>query len=697
MLGDAWKDEQIIIKFDGVETYFEVYVNGHYVGFSKGSRLTAEFDITQYVHLGKNLLSVRVLQWADSTYIEDQDMWWTAGIFRDVYLLGKNKTHIQDFCIKTVFDKYYQNANLELRVKLENLQASQQRVTVEYILFDGVNEIVHNEVKDIQFTDNTIIQINELIQSPKQWNAETPNLYDLVLILKDEHKQVLECVPQRIGFRQIEVKNGLFYVNGKYLMLHGVNRHDNDHLSGRAINIERAERDIQLMKQHNINSVRTAHYPNDPRFYELCDVYGLFVMAETDLESHGFANVGNLSQITDDPKWEHAYVERIVRLIEAQKNHPSIIIWSLGNESGYGCNIRSMCKKAKELDDTRLIHYEEDRDAEVVDVISTMYSRVQMMNAFGEYPHEKPRILCEYAHAMGNGPGGLSEYQNVFYKYDCIQGHYIWEWCDHGILEHDENGKEVYKYGGDYEDYPNNYNFCMDGLVFADQKVGNGLIEYKQVISPVKIRKVAERTFEVENKYWFSNLDDISIHAQICAEGEVLNERIYKFKDLNPTEKTLIQVEENLDTDKETFINFFVKKDSKTSYSTENFQIGVYQYLLKARTFSKKIFTSSNAAALAVIDNVQHLTVEGFNFTVIFSKINGKLISWVSDGEEIIVRAPKINFFKPMIDNHKQEHDDLWIPHHIQIMQEHFRNLDVYHRERLSDCRCDFFNCTTSI
>lgn len=204
-------------------------------------------------------------------------------------------------------------------------------------------------------------------------------------------------------------------------MLHGVNRHDNDHRKGRAVGMDRVEKDLQLMKQHNINSVRTAHYPNDPRFYELCDIYGLFVMAETDVESHGFANVGDISRITDDPQWENVYVERIVRHIHAQKNHPSIIIWSLGNESGYGCNIRAMYHAAKALDDTRLVHYEEDRDAEVVDIISTMYTRVPLMNEFGEYPHPKPRIICEYAHAMGNGPGGLTEYQNVFYKHDCIQ------------------------------------------------------------------------------------------------------------------------------------------------------------------------------------------------------------------------------------------------------------------------------------
>ena len=318
-------------------------------------------------------------------------------------------------------------------------------------------------------------------------------------------------IPQRVGVREITVKDGLFHVNGHYLKLHGVNRHDNDHLKGRAVGMDRVERDIVVMKQHNLNSVRTAHYPNDPRFYELCDQYGLFVMAETDVETHGFANVGDLSRITDDPFWEPVFVDRIERHVHAQKNHPSIIIWSLGNESGYGCNIRAMYQRCKAIDPTRLVHYEEDRDAEVVDVVSTMYSRVSQMNCFGEFPMEKPRIICEYAHAMGNGPGGLSEYQQVFDRHPHIQGHYIWEWCDHGILDQDEQGRPVYKYGGDYGDYPNNYNFCMDGLIYPDQTPGPGLREYKQVICPVKIRALPAITDLVSGKYLVGLLREIDI------------------------------------------------------------------------------------------------------------------------------------------------------------------------------------------
>ncbi|HIF9422261.1 beta-galactosidase subunit alpha [Photobacterium damselae] len=679
-LGEQWNDKQTIIKFDGVETYFELYVNGQYVGFSKGSRLTAEFDISAYVQQGENLLSVRVMQWADSTYIEDQDMWWTAGIFRDVYLVGKEAVHVQDFTVRTDFADDYQSATLSCSVELENLtHAVATGYQLEYSLQDNGVEVAQGSCSIDDIDANRQVQFAIDMNNPQQWNAENPYLYQLFITLKNSQGQILEVIPQRVGFRDIKVRDGLFYINNQYVMLHGVNRHDNDHLKGRAVGMDRVEKDLILMKQHNINSVRTAHYPNDPRFYELCDIYGLFVMAETDVETHGFANVGDLSRITNDAAWEAVFVDRAERHVHAQKNHPSIIMWSLGNESGYGCNIRSMYAATKAIDDTRLVHYEEDRDAEVVDVISTMYSRAQLMNYFGEHPHEKPRIICEYAHAMGNGPGGLTEYQNVFYAHDHIQGHYVWEWCDHGILARDENGEEFYKYGGDYGDYPNNYNFCMDGLIFPDQTPGPGLKEYKQVIAPVKIRAVdgSNNRFTIENKLWFSDLNDYTITADVRAEGETLRTVQFKVEDLaaNSAREITLALPE-LD-ERETFVNFTVRKDSRTLYSAANHDIAVYQFQLKENTATAPVFVNHNATELNVAESRLDYTITGHNFALTFSKVNGKLTSWLINGEELIQSEPRLNFFKPMIDNHKQEYEGLWQPAHLQIMQEHFRTLNV--------------------
>ncbi|MGL4524288.1 MAG: beta-galactosidase subunit alpha [Spirochaetia bacterium] len=677
-LGEHWHEKNILIKFDGVETYFEVYVNGTYVGMNKGSRLTAEFDITNSAQLGQNLVCVKVLQWADSTYVEDQDMWWMGGIFRDVYIVGRPAVHVRDFCIKTHFEREYKDAVWNVHMDFDNMGTAIKNYTLRVSLFDGETLVCQNIDSHLSIEKEATLQFSQKIVDVKKWTAETPFLYDAIFELVDEDGQSIQIIPQRVGFRDIKIKDGLFYVNGSYLKLHGVNRHDNDHRSGRACSLERMEQDVILMKQHNINSVRTAHYPNDPRFYELCDIYGLFVMAETDVESHGFANIGNISQITDDSKWEHVYVDRIERHIGAQKNHPSIIIWSLGNESGYGTNIRAMCKRAKELDDTRLVHYEEDRDAEVVDMISTMYSRVQMMNYFGEYPSDKPRILCEYAHAMGNGPGGLSEYQHVMDKYDAIQGHYVWEWCDHGILAKDDQGREFYKYGGDYADYPNNYNFCLDGLIFSDQTPSPGLAEYKQVICPVKITQVeTSQSFEITNKYWYKNLDDTSIYVHVQAEGELIHQQKIQYTDLMPGQKTIFHLDQKITDEREIFILFVICTDNQTKYSEINFEIGRYQFLLKKRTLKESPFQLAASSQLQVIQEQTQVRIVGYNFEIIFSKIQGKMISWISNHVQMIEKAPKINFFKPMIDNHKQEHLDYWVPNHIPIMQEHFRTIHI--------------------
>ncbi|MBB1202637.1 beta-galactosidase subunit alpha [Enterobacteriaceae bacterium 89] len=677
-LGESWSKRQTIIKFDGVETYFEVYVNGHYVGFSKGSRLTAEFDISAYAHSGDNLLCVRVMQWADSTYVEDQDMWWTAGIFRDVYLVGRSLTHIEDLTVRTEFNDDYRDATLSCQLLLENLDLQPENVTVDYQLFDGAR-LLHQGSTGCQLDWRQTLDFSIDVKQPQQWTAESPYLYQLLLTLKNAAGEILEVVPQRVGFRDIQVRDGLMLVNNQYLMLHGVNRHDNDHLKGRAVGMNRVEKDLILMKQHNINSVRTAHYPNDPRFYELCDIYGLFVMAETDVESHGFANVGDLSRITDDPEWEDVYVERIVRHVHAQKNHPSIIIWSLGNESGYGCNIRAMAKACKALDPTRLVHYEEDRDGEVVDIISTMYTRVPLMNEFGEFPHPKPRIICEYAHAMGNGPGGLSEYQNVMYRHDCLQGHYVWEWCDHGIQAVDGKGSAFIQYGGDFGDYPNNANFCLDGLIYSDQTPGPGLKEYKQVIAPVKVQAVdlANGELRVENKLWFSTLDDYSLRVEIKAEGELLSSQTLKVLELAPDSGRTLKIDLPAIDGRESWVNVHISKDSATRYSEANHPVAQYQFLLAPRRVQPAPLSGDSATPLVIHDERTRCTISGFNFRMTFSRLSGKLSAWLVDGEELIADEGKINFFKPMIDNHKQEYEGLWQPNHLQIMQEHLRELNV--------------------
>lgn len=596
-----------------------------------------------------------------------------AGIFRDVYLIGQPQVHLHDLTVITEFDENYCDAELQISCELHNNSATHAvDFQLHAQLLDG-DKCVAEQQTTLAIQNDSTCQFLLPVKQPKQWNAEHPNLYLLLLTLRDASGEIIEVVPQQVGFRDIKVRDGLFYVNGRYLKLHGVNRHDHDHQKGRAVDMERVERDIILMKQHNINSVRTAHYPNDPRFYALCDQYGLFVMAETDLESHGFANVGNLSRITDDPAWEQAYVERIERHVMAQKNHASIIMWSLGNESGYGCNIRAMAARCKELDPTRLVHYEEDRDAEVVDVISTMYSRVSMMNAFGEYPHPKPRIICEYAHAMGNGPGGLAEYQAVFNQHKSLQGHYIWEWCDHGLLVHDEQGRERYQYGGDYGDFPNNYNFCMDGLIYPDQRPGPGLREYKQVLCPVNIRQTEhDDVLLVENRYWYSTLGDIEFQVAYQVDGKTLAQQTLALPHLLPGEAEELRLSPPQLPAGEVFINVEIIKRSATSYSEAMHALGHFQ-ILRQQAESREPLPLKKSGTLRNDTQGHQQVISGTDFTLTFCRLSGELVSWLVAGEEIVGRAPHLTFFKPTIDNHKQEFEGLWQPYHLHLMQHNFR------------------------
>jgi beta-galactosidase/beta-glucuronidase len=429
-ISDDWKDEQVFLRFEGVDSAFHVWVNGREVGYSQVSRMPSEFDITPYIHGGRNILAVRVYQWSDGSYLEDQDMWWLSGIFRDVYLLARPRVRIKDFFIKTELDDDYKDAVLKVEATVHNDQGrALDGWQLEAKLLDsGLRPVVDGNreiaVSELMKGDSNVI-IETKVDNPKKWSAENPYLYNLILTLKDDKGGVVEVVPIKVGFRSIELKDGNFLVNGVAIMLKGVNRHDHHPELGKALSYEIMREDILLMKRHNINAVRTSHYPNDPRFYELCDEYGIYVIDETDLECHGFATVDKWEWTSDDPEWEEAYVDRIARMVERDKNHPSIIMWSLGNESGFGRNHVAMGKWAKDKDPTRLLHYEgetrncfhgENGGAKVADVYSTMYTPVEEMLEVGKRSDlDKPHIMCEYAHAMGNGPGGLKEYWESFY------------------------------------------------------------------------------------------------------------------------------------------------------------------------------------------------------------------------------------------------------------------------------------------
>ncbi|KAK3692307.1 glycoside hydrolase family 2 protein [Podospora appendiculata] len=532
-LGSEDKHHQLRLRFEGVDAAFTVWVNHHEVGYSQGSRNPSEFDITPFVKYGaSNVLSVEVYQRCDGTYIEDQDQWWLSGIFRHVWLHKFPKTHFEDVHVQTHLDDDYKDATLEVDVKLN----SDAGVTLRLLDADG------NEVVKKAKTGEGSILFQLRIKNPHKWTAETPYLYTLTLVMAD-------CaLTERVGFRRTELIDGVWSVNGSPVKLRGVNRHEHHPDSGRAVPYEFLKRDMLLMKRHNINAIRTSHYINNARLYDLADELGLWILDECDLECHGLFVVGGdgIKFASDNPDWEEAYVDRARQMVMRDFNHPSIILWSLGNESGYGRNHAAMYKYIKSVDRSRLIHYEGDWNAQSADIISRMYHSIRDTESYAkDRSWDKPVVLCEYIHAMGNGPGAIKEYIDLFYKYPRLMGGFVWEWANHGLRTETEDGEEYMGYGGDFGDHPNDGNFVFDGLCFSNHTPTPGLIEYKKAIEPVQTRGVEDgNKVRIINRYDFISLDHLRCRWSIISDGSAVpGGEILLPKGIKPHTEALIKIE----------------------------------------------------------------------------------------------------------------------------------------------------------
>jgi beta-galactosidase/evolved beta-galactosidase subunit alpha len=529
-LPEAWAGGAVHLRFEGVDSAFRVWVNGREVGWSKGSRLPAEFDVTGCVRPGENLLAVRVLRWSDGSYLEDQDMWYFSGIFRDVRLLHRPATHLRDVGLRTALGGGAGHLAVAASVHVAGPAAWLGSLRAR--LFDADGEPVAEAEAALAGAGLPppgeggpgLAEVHLALDVPavRPWTAEDPHLHRLVLTLREADGSPGEAVPQNVGFRTVEIRDGLLLVNGRRILFRGVNRHEHHPDLGRTIPLEHMRQDLVLMKRHNINAVRTCHYPDDPRFYDLCDELGLYVIDEADVECHGMADIGEWDRLSDDPAWSAAYLDRMQRMVYRDRNHASVVLWSLGNESGFGRNHVAMAEWVHGFDPTRPVHYEGDREAEVADVFSTMYTSVEELRRLGARTDlAKPHILCEYAHAMGNGPGGLSEYQEAFAAYGRLQGGFVWEWADHGIRHRDAAGREGFAYGGDFGDLPHDGNFVIDGLVFPDRRPSPGLGEYKKAIEPAHLEAVdlPSGRIRVHNRHDFVSLDHLRLIWVLEAAG----------------------------------------------------------------------------------------------------------------------------------------------------------------------------------
>lgn len=658
-LDQEWLKNDTILKLHGVDSAYDVWINGNHAGYGKVSRLPGEYDITELVQEGENDITIRVYKWSDGTYLEDQDMWWMSGIYRDVELINEPKDAILDVEVEGDLIENYTVGMLsvKIRTKAESCKGIWRLVRNGEVEAEGSFETADHEA----YFEKEILDV-------RRWTAETPELYELTAGIGSQEV----CV--RVGFRRIEMIEDNFCINGRTILLNGVNHHDYNPKEGRCVTYEQMKADVILMKQHNINAVRCSHYPANEYFYDLCDEYGLYVIDEADLECHGFEWVENYTWITDDPSWEKAYVDRSVRMVKRDRNHPCIIMWSMGNESTFGCNFRSAAKAIRELDKTRLIHYEGDFEAEVTDVYSTMYTRLEPLKeiAEGKEKDNKPHVMCEYGHAMGNGPGGLTEYQKLYRKYKRLQGGFLWEWYDHGIYAGDEKNS-WYRYGGDFGDFPTNENFCIDGILMPDRTPSPALLEYKQVIAPVEVTRTAgkQREIRLKNYYDFRSLEGLYLEWWIQTEDEIIQKGTAGGLTAKPGETETVLIPYQAFEPKENrlyYLNISVREKEETPYAQKGHEISHVQFELEERKLIR--MERPEGKPLYKKEKEGILTIENDKICVRFHTVFGTLLS-VSSGEtEYLTKGPEMTVYRATIDNDMNKKDDWLNKHFIQKSSE---------------------------
>ena len=685
ILPDNFDGKEVFVHFGAVKSAIEVYVNGEYVGYSQGSMTPHEFDITKYLVKGNNQISAKVYRYSDAQYIEDQDMWLLCGIYRDVYLFAEPKVCIRDFYITTDLIDNYTNSDTELEVQINNYTGEGKAATVRaFIEKDGE----YTELGEQSITAKSGVnklKISKLIENPKKWSAETPELYNLVIELSaDNDIHIYKCI--RFGFKKVEIVGEKILFNGQPLMIRGANRHDFDPDHGWAVPKERFFQDLSLMKKANINAIRTSHYPDDPFLYDLADEYGFYVMDECDMESHGVRRKGVPGS---NPVWTSAVVDKMERMVLRDRNHACIFMWSLGNEAGDGDNFKKMKEAALRLDSTRQFHYEGDFDLTKSDVISRMYPLADIMEKLGKrepitislydnianalaadskpIPKEaytKPVILCEYAHAMENSLGNFQEYMDDFEKYDNMCGGFIWDFVDQSIRYKAEDG-DHWLYGTDFEkleprrplQLPNttamtgsNTYFCANGIISADRKPHPSYYEVKKVYAEMKVKEkdLKEKKFVIINKHLFTDLSEYSIKWSVAADGVIVENGSLKTVSVPPLSEKEITIPyntENLDGREYILTVSFITKEDKP-YCPKGYEQAFDQFIIKkadtvSEEIEKKDITYSN--------HDDKLVIHGESFSLVIKK--GKIVSLKYDEKEYVKTEIKPSFFRAVTDN----------------------------------------------
>ncbi|WP_299212735.1 glycoside hydrolase family 2 TIM barrel-domain containing protein [uncultured Aquimarina sp.] len=672
---DTWQNMQITLQFGGVSSAFYVWINGKKLGYGQDSMLPSEFDITPYLTEGENDLAVQVYRWSDGVYLEDQDHWRLSGIHRDVFITASPKVQLYDFFIKTDLDDQYQNAQLQIRPKIRIY--NNQKIDgwkLEAQLFDAegnailkkklskdLKGIVHEYYNQRGKPKFAILEAS--IENPEKWSAEKPNLYTLVFYLKNEKGVITEYRSTKIGFREVEIKDGELFINGVSTLMYGVNRHDHDPIKGKVIDEALMLKDIKTMKRFNINAVRTSHYPNDPRWYELCDRYGIYVMDEANLETHQIG--GYLSNRSE---WGPAHLERATRMVERDKNHPSIIFWSLGNESGSGPNHQAMSGWIKNYDETRYVHYEGAqtlnhegkeflKDPTYVDMMSRMYMPIKPMVKMANLDDDHRAVIwCEYAHSMGNSTGNLFKFWDAIRANKRMIGGYIWDWVDQGLLQKTDNGTSYYAYGGDMGDTKHNdKNFCLNGIVNPDRSPQPALWEVKKVFQPIEIKAIdlAKGKIKIENRHNFINLSEFELNWEVQEDGKTIQQGNLTNLNIAPKKNQEITVpitKPKLKSGAEYFLRVSFKLKNKMSWASIGHEVAWEQFKLP---YFEKLppYNYKFVSDITVVQNGNNVILSSKEFSVGFNKKTGELISYDYKNTPIITGSLTPNFWRPTTDN----------------------------------------------
>tara|TARA_B100000809_G_scaffold176399_1_gene173794 strand:+ start:1297 stop:5772 length:4476 start_codon:yes stop_codon:yes gene_type:complete len=662
-VSSSWDQQQVFLHFGAVNSAFYVWVNGEKVGYSEGSKTPAEFDITEYIKIGENDISVEVYRWSSGSYLEDQDFWRLSGIERDVYLYAVPQQHISNIKIKAGLSNDYKDGKFNAKISLEGAFDSNQKIEVS--IFDASkNEIFKSE----QNATNEVV-FNSAFKDVNTWSAESPYLYKLFVTLTDADGKHIDGSSQNIGFRTSEIKNGQLLVNGQAILLKGVNRHEHDPKTGHVISKESMIADIKDFKKYNINAVRTSHYPNDPLWYELCDIYGIYVVDEANIETHGFGYNQNKTP-ADNPKFEKMHLDRIERMVKRDLNHPSIIYWSMGNEAGAGINFKKAYDWMKSYDATRPVHYERTErkdikyEEKITDIIGWMYEQRDAVekNLLSKLPNladeeKRPFIWCEYSHAMGNSNGNFADNWDWIRKHPNVQGGFIWDWMDQGIEMTDKNGEIYYGYGGDFEPKKarinNDNNFCANGIIGSDRTPHPAVWEVKKAHQNVHFTQISEKQYEIYNENFFIDTDGYKFSFEILENGNVVESGDIDNVVIAPNQKKIIELDLAFEFDaaKEYFINFSVKTKESKNLLEKDYEVASEQFLIK----SPKELMVKKSDKVKIKDtfnkDTKSYVISGDGFSYVFDETNFGLNSIKFNNKEFLIEPLKMNFWRAPIDN----------------------------------------------